>query len=75
MKDSKKIKEECMNNECTMNNVENETNDECINITLEELEKDGLVPPSDFNSETEPTSLLDAIDFVNDTLQRYMNIL
>ncbi len=75
MKDSNKIKKECMNNESAMNNVGNATNDECINITLEELEKDGLVPPSDFNSETEPTSLLDAIDFVNDTLQRYMNIL
>ena len=69
-----KIDEESMKNECAMNNVENATNDECINITLEELEQDGLVPPSDFNSETEPTTMLDAIDFVNSTLQRYMNV-
>ena len=71
----KRMKNENVKNECATNNVENETNDDCIVITNEDLEEDGLLPPSDFNCETEPTTLLGAIDFVNDTLQRYMNIL
>ncbi len=57
-----------MNDEWTMNDMKNDN--ECIDSILDETKEEA---PTDFNAESVPTTLLDAIDFVNETTNQYID--